>query len=35
MIVLLGWSSIADAQWTGLAHAFPSGFTEHCLLLTD
>ncbi len=35
MIVLLGWSSVADAQWTGLAHAFPSGFTEHCLLLTD
>jgi hypothetical protein len=34
-IALLGWSSVAGAQWTGLAHAFPSGFAEHCLLLTD
>jgi hypothetical protein len=35
MIVLLGGSSVADAQWTALANPFPSGFTEHCLLLTD
>ena len=34
-IALLGWSSIAGAQWTGLANAFPSGHAEHCLLLTD
>jgi hypothetical protein len=35
LVVLAGWSSRADAQWVGLAHAFPSGFAEHCLLLTD
>ena len=26
LIVLVGWSSIASAQWTPLANAFPSGF---------
>ena len=35
LIVLVGWSSIASAQWTPLANAFPSGFAEACLLLTD
>ena len=35
LIVLVGWSSIAIAQWTPLAHAFPSGFASTCLLLTD
>ena len=35
LIVLVGWSSIASAQWTPLANAFPSGFAEGCLLLTD
>ena len=35
LIVLVGWSSIASAQWTPLANAFPSGFAETCLLLTD
>jgi hypothetical protein len=34
-IVLVGWSSIASAQWTPLAHAFPSGFASTCVLLTD
>ena len=28
LIVLVGWSSIASAQWTPLANAFPSGFAE-------
>jgi hypothetical protein len=27
-IVLVGWSSVASAQWTGLANAFPSGFAQ-------
>ena len=35
LIVLVGWSSIASAQWTLLANAFPSGFASTCLLLTD
>jgi hypothetical protein len=35
LIVLVAWSSIASAQWTPLAHAFPSGFASTCLLLTD
>jgi len=35
LIVLVGWSSIASAQWTPLANAFPSGFAYTCLLLTD
>src|SRR5436309_12939495 len=35
LVVLVGRASIADAQWTGLANPFPSGFAEHCLLLTD
>jgi hypothetical protein len=35
LIVAVGWSSIASAQWTPLANAFPSGFAEACLLLTD
>ena len=35
LIVLVCWSSIASAQWTPLANAFPSGFAEACLLLTD
>jgi hypothetical protein len=35
LIALVGWSSIASAQWTPLANAFPSGFAETCLLLTD
>ena len=35
LIILVGWSSIASAQWTPLANAFPSGFAETCLLLTD
>jgi hypothetical protein len=34
LIVLVGWSSFASAQWTGLANAFP-GFASTCLLLTD
>lgn len=33
--VLLAWSSVATAQWTGLTNAFPSGHAEHCLLLTN
>jgi uncharacterized repeat protein (TIGR01451 family) len=32
---LLGWLSVASAQWTGLTNAFPSGFASTCLLLTD
>jgi uncharacterized repeat protein (TIGR01451 family) len=35
LIVLVGWSSIASAQWTPLANAFPSGFASTCVLLTD
>src|SRR5947199_9547951 len=35
LIVVMGWSCIANAQWTPLANAFPSGFAEACLLLTD
>jgi hypothetical protein len=35
LIVLVGWSSVASAQWTPLANAFPSGFAEVSLLLTD
>jgi Kelch motif len=35
LIVLVGWSSIASAQWTPLANAFPSGFADTCVLLTD
>ena len=35
IVTFLGGSSVASAQWTGLANAFPSGYTEHCLLLTD
>src|SRR6476659_10219539 len=35
LIVLVCWSSIASAQWTPLANAFPSGFAEASLLLTD
>jgi len=35
LIVLVGWSSVASAQWTGLANAFPSGFASTCVLLTD
>jgi hypothetical protein len=35
LIVLVGWSSIASAQWTPLANAFPSGFASTCLQLTD
>jgi hypothetical protein len=34
-VILVGWAGVSQAQWTGLANAFPSGFTEHCLLLTD
>jgi Kelch motif len=34
-MLLAGWSSVASAQWTGLANAFPSGFASTCLLLTD
>ena len=33
--VLMGWLSVASAQWTGLANGFPSGFASTCLLLTD
>jgi hypothetical protein len=35
LIILVGWSSVASAQWTPLAHGFPSGFAEVSLLLTD
>jgi hypothetical protein len=35
LIVLVGWSSVASAQWTQLANEFPSGFAEVSLLLTD
>jgi uncharacterized repeat protein (TIGR01451 family) len=35
LIVLVGWSSVASAQWTALANPFPSGFASTCLLLTD
>jgi hypothetical protein len=35
LIVLVGWSSVASAQWTPLANAFPSGYAEVSLLLTD
>jgi uncharacterized repeat protein (TIGR01451 family) len=35
LIVLVGWSSVASAQWTALANAFPSGFASTCVLLTD
>ncbi len=34
LMVLVGWASVADAQWTTLANPFP-GRPEHCLLLTD
>ena len=34
-LILVGWSYIASAQWTTLTNAFPSGFAENCLLLTD
>ncbi len=33
--ILVGWLSVASAQWTGLANAFPSGFASTCVLLTD
>ena len=35
VITLVGWVGVAQAQWTGLNNAFPSGFASHCLLLTD
>jgi hypothetical protein len=35
LFLLVGWSSVASAQWTQLANAFPSGFAEVSLLLTD
>jgi len=34
-LALAGWPTRAEAQWVGLTNAFPSGFAEHCLLLTD
>ena len=34
-VIPLGWAGVSQAQWTGLTNAFPSGFTEHCMLLTD
>jgi hypothetical protein len=35
LVVLVGWSSVASAQWTGLTNAFPAGFASTCVLLTD
>ena len=35
IVAFISWSSVAHAQWAGLANPFPSGYPEHCLLLTD
>jgi uncharacterized repeat protein (TIGR01451 family) len=34
-VILVGCAGVSHAQWTGLANPFPSGFAQHCLLLTD
>jgi len=34
-VILVGWAGVNQAQWTGLTNPFPSGFAQHCLLLTD
>ena len=34
-VILVGCAGVSQAQWTGMTNPFPSGFAQHCLLLTD